>query len=71
MPIRAFLLLLLLAACIPLPDLGTPPPPAGPPPALLPLDQVLSAPLPTASAASGAALAARGEALKVEAQAQP
>lgn len=67
----AFLVLLTLGACHPLPDLGPTTAPAGPPPTLLPLDQLLSAPLPTASADSAAALAARGAAIKAEALAQP
>lgn len=71
MPFRVFLVLLSLAACHPLPDFGTPPPPAGPPPALLPLSQVFSAPLPTANADSATALVARGAALKAEAQTNP
>lgn len=71
MPFRVLLVLVSLAACQPLPDLGTPPPPSAAPPALLPLDQVLSAPLPNASAASATALAARGEAIKAEALANP
>ena len=71
MPLRVVFGLVVLAACQPLPDLGTPPPHAGPPPALLPLDQLLSSPLPLANADSAAALAARGDALRAEAQANP
>ncbi|OYU20163.1 MAG: hypothetical protein CFE34_01685 [Rhodobacteraceae bacterium PARR1] len=67
----AVLFVLTLGACHPLPDLGPQTAPAGPPPVLLPLDQILSAPLPTATADSAAALAARGAAIKADALAQP
>lgn len=70
MVFRLVFVVLSLVACHPLPDLGTGALPQGPPPALLPLDNILSAPAPTTTADSAAALAARGDALKVAAQSQ-
>lgn len=73
MPVRLVPLLLAAAAlmaCRPLPDLGPSAAPIGPPPVLLPLDEVLSAPLPQASADSAAALIARGEAARAAALSQ-
>ncbi len=67
----AVLFVLSLGACHPLPDLGTAPAPAGPPPVLVPLDEVLSAPLPQAGADSAAALIARGEAARAAALSSP
>lgn len=64
--LTVLLLPVLLSACAPLPDPGGPSV-AAPPPPLLPLDEMLNAPLPEATPAAAAALAARGEALRAEA----
>jgi hypothetical protein len=62
--VRPAVMVLLLAACEPLPDTGADPATAGPPPPLVPLDDLLVAPAPRATAESAIDLAERGAALK-------
>jgi len=68
MPLRLFLILI-LAACAPLPDLPDPAAATLPTPQILPLDQLLAAAPPDAPQDNGQSLTARAAALRARAAA--